>query len=76
MSEAIDHAYPWLLEAQRHHIYDVRMLKADQQSLEANLATLLYHRMLILQALGQKQLAEKDRQQIAQLGYQATDDLN
>ncbi len=76
MSDAGAQAYPWLLEARRHFIYDLRLLTANQKLLEENLATLLYHRMLTLQALGEKQLADKDRQRIVQLGYAPSDALN
>lgn len=76
MSDALDRAYPWLLEARRHLISDIRRYTANQRLLRENLATLLYHRMLTLQALGQESLAERDRQRIIQLGYQPSDALN
>lgn len=68
-------AMPWLLDAHKHNVSDIRPRLQDQQEMRRSLAAIIYHRALVLQALGQRREAQQDQQRVRDLGYEPDDQL-
>ena len=50
--EWVVRAMPWLFEIEKHNVTDIRPAWQRQQQWKRSLAVILYHRALVLEALG------------------------
>ncbi|MFO7901697.1 MAG: hypothetical protein R6U98_03470 [Pirellulaceae bacterium] len=72
MIDAICSTFSWQKEAMKYRMVDMRRLMASHNATLQGKAVMYYHQMLVHQALGMDQAAEKDRNQVVQLGYEPT----
>lgn len=75
MIDALCSTFPWQREAMKYRLVDIRRLNASQQDLLHAKAVMHYHQMLVHEALGMKQAANKDRNQVIDLGYRPNEQL-
>ena len=68
-------AKPWLLDAEKHEIMDIRERKKDEHRCERSLAVVYYHQMLVHEALGKQKEAARDRARIMELGCEPGEHL-
>ena len=60
----------------RYQGADLRSAKADLKRSEQSLAVIRYHRALLLDELGEDQLAARDRSRVKQLGHEPNERLH
>jgi tetratricopeptide (TPR) repeat protein len=73
--EWLTHAMEWVLNESKHRMTDVRPILQRQRQDARTRAVIAYHRMLVLQALGRAEEAERDAQLVRELGYEPGEGL-
>ncbi|MCU0961892.1 MAG: hypothetical protein MUF48_17490 [Pirellulaceae bacterium] len=68
--EWLSHAMDWILDETKHRVTDVRLILQRKHQDARTRAVIAYHRMLVLQALGRAEEAERDAQLVRDLGYE------
>ena len=68
--QVVCRAMPWLIDAIKHKVTDLRPLRQEARLAQFSLAVITYHRMLVLEALGMSDAAAADRATIVQLGFE------
>ena len=68
-------AEPWMIDAVKHQILDIRELKKDERRNQRSLAVVHYHRMLVHEALGRQEEAAQDRARVVELGCEPGEHL-
>ncbi len=75
VGEWLSRGMEWVLEESKHKVTDVRFILQRQRQDARTRAVIAYHRMLVLQALGRAEDAERDAQLIRELGFEPGDGL-
>ena len=75
MAEWAEKAFPWYIESKKHTILDMRTLERGRELKGLTTAVTRYHRMLVYEALGMKEEANKDRKAILAAGHEPGDHL-
>ncbi len=68
-------ALDWFLDMRQHLTPDTRQIEQQVDESKETMAVLLYHRSLAHELAGREELAEADRQQVREMGFEPDDSL-